>query len=101
MSDNLNLTRRRFILAGSAAIAAPFVMKITGAVPEAAGAEKKEGKVTYVIGPGCIGCHFCFYSCPQKAIAWGDDKYEIDQNKCIGCGTCESVCNISAPHRKS
>lgn len=100
MSENLSFSRRKFLIAGSAAMAAPFVMKMAGMVPDAAAAEKKEGKVTYVIGSGCIGCHFCFYSCPQKAIAWGDDKYEIDQSKCIGCGTCESVCNISAPMKK-
>jgi Fe-S-cluster-containing hydrogenase component 2 len=100
MSEDLSLSRREFIIASSAAIAAPFVLKMAGAVPEAAGAVKKEEKVTYVIGSGCIGCHFCFYSCPQSAIAWGDDKYEINQSKCIGCGTCASVCNISAPHRK-
>jgi ferredoxin len=100
MPEDLSLSRRKFIIASSAVIAAPFVMNVAGLVPEAKGAEKKAEKVTYVIGSGCIGCHFCFYSCPQSAIAWGDDKYEIDQNKCIGCGTCESVCNISAPHRK-
>jgi Fe-S-cluster-containing hydrogenase component 2 len=100
MPETFDLSRRNFIVAGSAAIAAPLILKMAGAVPEAAGAEKKEEKATYVIGSGCIGCHFCFYSCPQKAIAWGDDKYEIDQTKCIGCGTCASVCNISAPHRR-
>jgi Fe-S-cluster-containing hydrogenase component 2 len=99
MSETLDLSRRNFIIAGSAAIAAPLILKMAGADP-AAGAEKKEEKITYIISSDCIGCHFCFYSCPQSAIAWGDDKYEIDQSKCIGCGTCASVCNISAPHRK-
>ena len=93
-----NLNRRKFILAGSAAIAAPFVMKMAGIVPVADGAEKK---VTYVIAKTCVGCHYCFNECPQKAISWGDDKYEIDQKKCIQCGTCASVCNISAAHAVS
>jgi flavodoxin/ferredoxin len=38
---NLNLTRRKFIVAGSAALAAPFVMKMAGAVPNAEAAEKE------------------------------------------------------------
>jgi len=100
MSEKLDLSRRKFIIAGSAAIAAPFVLKMAASVPQAIGAEKAEKKVTYYINKNCIGCHYCFYSCPQSAIAWGDDKYEIDQKKCIQCGTCESVCNISAATHK-
>jgi len=96
-SENFNLSRRKFMLVSSAAIAAPFVMNVAGMVPEAKGAEKK---VTYYINNDCIGCHYCFYSCPVSAISWGDDKYEIDQKKCIQCGTCESVCNISAATHK-
>lgn len=92
---SLNLSRRKFMLVSSAAIAAPFVMNITGMVPDAKGAEEK---VTYIIEATCVGCHYCFNECPQKAISWGDDKYEIDQKKCIQCGTCASVCNISAAH---
>jgi ferredoxin len=36
-----NLTRRKFMVASSAAIAAPFVMKMTGAVPNVEAAEKE------------------------------------------------------------
>jgi ferredoxin len=97
-SESLNLTRRKFILAGSAAIATPFILNMAGLVPDAKGAEKK---VTYIISSDCIGCHYCFNECPQSAISWGDDKYEIDQKKCIQCGTCASVCNISAAHAVS
>ncbi len=93
-------TRRKFMLAGSAAIAAPVVMNLAGWVPDAKAAETDEGEVTYVIGSECIGCHYCFYSCPASAIHWGDDKYDIDQDKCIHCGTCAEICNISAPHPK-
>jgi ferredoxin len=97
---SLNLNRRKFMLVSSAAIAAPFILKIAGSVPEAAGAEKAAEKVAYTIDPTCIGCHYCFNECPASAISWGDDKYEIDQKKCIQCGTCAKVCNISAAHRK-
>jgi uncharacterized Fe-S center protein len=81
------------MIAGSAAIAAPFIMNAAGMVSTAEGTEKK---TTYMITADCIGCHHCFYECPQSAIHWGDDKYEIDQAKCIQCGTCYETCNISA-----
>jgi ferredoxin len=96
-SESLNLNRRQFILASSAAIAAPLVMSAVNMVTTAEGAEKK---VTYTITTDCIGCHHCFYECPQSAIHWGDDKYEIDQKKCIQCGTCYETCNISAVVKK-
>ena len=96
-SEKLNLSRRKFILVSSAAIAAPLIMNMTGMGSDAEGAEKK---VAYFINDTCIGCHFCFYECPVSAIHWGDDKYEIDQKKCIQCGTCEKVCNISAAMHK-
>jgi len=41
---SLNLTRRKFMAASSAAIAAPFVMKMAGAVPNAEAAEKEAEK---------------------------------------------------------
>jgi len=41
---NLNLTRRKFMVASSAAIAAPFVMKMTGSVPRVEAAEKAAEK---------------------------------------------------------
>jgi ferredoxin len=93
----LDLSRRRFMLVSSAAIASPFLMDMAGLVPDAKAEEKK---LTYFINNSCIGCHFCFYECPASAIHWGDDKYEIDQKKCIQCGTCEKVCNISAATHK-
>ena len=41
---NLNLTRRKFMAVSSAAIAVPFVMKITGTVPHVEAAEKEAEK---------------------------------------------------------
>jgi len=87
------LSRRKFMLMSSAAIATPFILNAAGFVPSANGKEKTK---TYQIGSTCIGCHSCFYNCPQSAIHWGNDKYEIDQKKCIQCGTCYETCNISA-----
>lgn len=80
---------------GSAAVTSPFIFKLTRL---ASAAEAGEKDVIYIISDDCIGCHFCFYECPESAIHWGDDKYVIDQDKCVQCGTCEAVCNISAAH---
>lgn len=98
LETDLNLSRRGFMIAGSAAITAPFVLKMEGSVAEVQGVRKK---ATYTIDATCVGCHYCFYECPVSAISWGDDKYEQDQTKCIHCGTCASVCNIGAAHAVS
>jgi ferredoxin len=93
----LNLSRRKFMFVSSAAIAAPFVMNMAGMVPDTKGAEKQ---YTYTIGPGCLGCHYCFNECPGSAIQQGDDTYVIDQKKCLHCGTCYKVCNAGIVTRK-
>lgn len=89
------LNRRKFIAAGSAALVSPLIFKLAGGT---ASAEATEMEIIYVISTDCIGCHFCFNECPESAIHWGDDKYVIDQDKCVQCGTCAEVCNISAAH---
>lgn len=88
-------TRRKFMAAGGAAFASPLIFKLAGG---AAPAQAVEMEIMYVISDDCIGCHYCFNECPESAIHWGDDKYVIDQDKCVQCGTCAEVCNISAAH---
>ena len=96
-----NLTRRKFIMASSVAVASPFIAKnILGTVSKAEGAEAAEEEISYHISDTCIGCHYCFNECPESAIHWGNDKYMIDQDKCVQCGTCAEVCNIGAAHRQ-
>ena len=41
----------------------------------------------------CSGCHRCRVECPVQAITLRNDKYWIDPDKCIDCGTCEEVCH--------
>ena len=96
--NSLDLSRRKFMIVSSVAIAGPILSSMVSMVPNAEGAEKK---YTYTIGPGCLGCNYCFHECPGKAIQWGDDTYVIDQKKCIHCGTCYRVCNAGIVTRKA
>ena len=44
--------------------------------------------MAYVITDDCVSCGTCAANCPVEAIDMGDDKYVIDQDKCIGCKSC-------------
>lgn len=40
-----------------------------------------------------IGCRFCYDACPYQAIVLDNDNRPIViEDKCNGCGACESVC---------
>jgi len=52
--------------------------------------------MAYVINQNCVCCHNCKMECPVAAIKFVKTKYEIDPEKCNGCGHCEEVCHISA-----
>jgi ferredoxin len=89
------LSRRKFMVVGTAAIASPLLLNLAGSVEEAKAAAKKakKGKIYYITNQ-CIGCHTCKVFCPQKAIFYGERKMEIDQDKCVQCGTCYNECPI-------
>lgn len=103
-----NLSRRKFMAVGSAAIATPLLLKLMDPVEEAKSAEKSAAKSAakaaakktvkkdkiYYITDECVGCHACKVFCPQKAIFYGERKMVIDQEKCIQCGTCYNECPI-------
>ena len=104
-----NLTRRKFMMLSSAAIASPMLLNAAGAMAAAKTAETKtaatiDAKVTvtnaskgmkiYFIGRGCVGCQACRTFCPAQAIHLGDTGNEIDQKKCLHCGTCYKECPI-------
>jgi ferredoxin len=53
-----------------------------------------KGTKIYFIGKECVGCQACRTFCPAQAIRFGDCRNEIDQKKCIHCGTCYRECPI-------
>jgi ferredoxin len=91
-----NLSRRKFMAVGSAAIASPLLLNLIQPVKEANAAAKagKKDRIYYITNK-CVGCHACKVFCPQKAIFYGERKMEIDQDKCVQCGTCYNECPIS------
>lgn len=45
----------------------------------------------------CIGCGTCVSICPVGAISFdANGKAEIDKTKCIRCGACQSSCPVGA-----
>jgi predicted aldo/keto reductase-like oxidoreductase len=40
----------------------------------------------------CKGCGICINNCPIEAITLNDGKAQVDEEKCILCGYCASVC---------
>ncbi len=53
---------------------------------------------SYKVSDACQGClaHPCREICPKGAITFKDKKAYIDQEKCIKCGRCASVCPYGA-----
>ena len=51
----------------------------------------------------CQGClaHPCMEVCPKKAITWESGRSTIDQEKCIKCGRCATVCPTTPSSRPS
>lgn len=47
--------------------------------------------MAYVITDRCIACGTCQSVCPVEAISEGE-IYHIDPDTCISCGSCASVC---------
>ena len=44
----------------------------------------------------CVGCGTCAKRCPLGAIVVKNKKAHVNRNKCIGCGVCASKCGKKA-----
>ncbi len=45
----------------------------------------------------CVQCGTCADErCPMEAISEGDDAYEVNRERCIGCGVCVPTCPSEA-----
>ena len=96
---NSKLSRRKFVLAGSAIAAAPLLAELATvtaiAAPIDSAAAIAKGTKVYYIMDQCVGCQVCRVNCPVEAIRFGNCRNEIVQSKCIHCGTCYELCHVS------
>jgi ferredoxin len=96
---DLKLSRRKFVLAGSAMAAAPLLAELATVTAIAAPADGvaaiARGTKVYYIMDQCVGCQVCRVNCPSEAIRFGNCRNEIVQSKCIHCGTCYELCHVS------
>ena len=44
----------------------------------------------------CVGCGTCVGTCPVGAILEDGAKYKITESDCVECGACASVCPVGA-----
>jgi ferredoxin len=44
----------------------------------------------------CVGCGACESTCEVSAISLDDGKAVVNQETCVECGACESACPVSA-----
>jgi fumarate reductase flavoprotein subunit len=89
MSEN-NLTRRKFMAVSSAAIAAPI------AAQNLMGAEQQTKKIRFINDNCCLCALRCKKVCPAGAVYFDGEKMAIDKEKCIRCGKCIEVCEVSS-----
>jgi heterodisulfide reductase subunit A len=57
-----------------------------------AGFVEQEPNAAYVIAEECSGCKTCIPLCPYSAIAFSDNRAEVNPVLCKGCGTCVAAC---------
>ena len=46
----------------------------------------------------CIKCEACISVCPMSCISNIDGDIIINEDLCISCGACNSVCPVDAPN---
>ena len=59
-----------------------------------------ENKEGYFITDRCIGCGSCVSVCPQSCILTDSIPFTIEQEHCLHCGNCMNVCPAGAIERR-
>lgn len=54
----------------------------------------------YFITDRCHGCRICYSKCPQRCIDMSQKPFVIQQEHCLHCGTCISVCPFGAIEKR-
>ena len=54
----------------------------------------------YFITDQCHGCKICYSKCPQKCIDLSQKPLVINQEHCLHCGNCMSVCPFGAVEKR-
>ncbi len=54
----------------------------------------------YIITEKCRGCRICYSKCPQKCIDMSNKPFVIQQEHCLHCGNCMSVCPFGAVEKR-
>jgi len=44
----------------------------------------------------CVGCEACISVCPTSAISMDDGKAIIDEEACVECGACVPTCPVGS-----
>ncbi len=60
-------------------------------------AKQCKALLTYTVKDSCVGCTACMRNCPVNAITGArKEKHLIDQDLCIKCGKCATVCRFDS-----
>lgn len=59
-----------------------------------------ESKKGYSITDRCIGCGSCVSVCPQSCILTDSIPFTIEQQHCLHCGNCMNACPAGAVERR-
>lgn len=54
----------------------------------------------YFITDKCIGCGSCVSVCPQNCIITNNIPYAIEREHCLHCGNCLTACPVAAVERR-
>jgi uncharacterized pyridoxamine 5'-phosphate oxidase family protein/Pyruvate/2-oxoacid:ferredoxin oxidoreductase delta subunit len=62
--------------------------------------EENKRNSGYFITDLCHGCRICYSKCPQKCIDLSVKPFVINQDHCLHCGNCISVCPFGAVEKR-